>query len=99
MRTPVALALGLVVGALSGSALAGEPRVQTPQVCHEMAAAAEALDVVQGELVVAVRERGDALGKDDYRVLDGKVNHLIASMGPAEVAYREAEAACLGVSR
>lgn len=95
----VAVAAATVLGLASGLLAAGEPVVQTPQVCHVMAAAAEALDDVQAALTEAVNERGDTLGKDDYRVKDAEVNHLLASMGPAETAYNEAEAACLGVDR
>lgn len=94
-----AVALALVLGLGSGFAVASRPVVQTPQACHTLAAAAEALDNVQVALTEAVNERGDTLGKDDYRVKDAEVNHLLASMGPAETAYVEARGECLGVAR
>jgi hypothetical protein len=95
MKLPIAVAIALVIGVGCGSALVGEPRVQAPQACHTMAAAAGALDDVQAALTEAVNDRGNTLGKDDYRVKDAEVNHLLASMGPAEGAYVEARGECL----
>lgn len=94
-----AVALALVLGLGSGLGVASRPVVQTPQVCHTMAAAAEALDDVQAALTEAVNERGDTLGKDDYLVKDAEVNHLLASMGPTETAYVEARGECLDGAR
>lgn len=91
-----AVALTLVLAFGGGFAAAGKPVVQAPQACHEMADTATEIFELHTELVVAVKDRGDALDKDSYRVKDGQVNHLLASLEAIAPTYNEAEAACLG---
>lgn len=70
----------------------------TPPACEDMAE--HALDAFRlwSKATGAVRERGDATDPDAYAVLDGKVNHLMASLEAIAPKYDRAAADCVGAS-
>jgi hypothetical protein len=96
LRVAVVAAAALVVGVASGATLAGTPDVKAPHQCTVMATVAEKRAIVQDNLVHVVNARGDALDKDEYRVLNDDVVALESELDPLDADYREAKAACLG---
>lgn len=100
--TPVRVAfltVGLVIGVFSGATAAGVPQTRTPIACHAMASNVTEIFDLWTSLTGAVRERGDALDKDTYRIHDAEVNHLLASLDAVGPKYDAAKAACLGMDR
>jgi hypothetical protein len=85
-----------IVAAVAVGWLAHGDLVKAPHQCTVMATVAEKRDVVRTNLVHVVNARGDALDKDEYRVLNDDVVALESELDPLDADYREAKAACLG---
>jgi len=90
----LAVAVALVLGAVSGAFAAADPVVRTPQVCEAALDYHDEALVIMTDLNEAVRQRGDANDPESYAIYDGKVNHLIASFEDVAPEADIAEADC-----
>lgn len=88
------VAVGIVVGTVTGIATADRPVIQAPHDCQVMANTAERAFVAYEQYAVAVELRG-VRGATEYDRLDedaAEQDRLIDELGPA---YHEAKAGCL----
>jgi hypothetical protein len=88
------VAVGIVVGTVTGIATAEQPVIQAPHDCQVMATTAERAFVAYQNYATAVELRG-VRGATEYDRLDedaAEQDRLIDELGPA---YHEAKAGCL----